>query len=150
MNAKTPPRRARQTLPTAFTCASLSHPFSDFIHGFTCPYLGELSLSRKPNQLLFSAEESCQSTFPAQRQRTGCVSSHRTNRYLPAPTNARLNEEDRKRHLYLVGKTGMGKSTVLLNFFQEDCRENRAVVLIDPLMVTLLKTLSASPHPNVT
>ncbi|NQV28309.1 MAG: type IV secretory system conjugative DNA transfer family protein [Rhodopirellula sp.] len=43
-----------------------------------------------------------------------------------------LREDDRFRHLLLIGKTGMGKSTVLGNLLLSDIRAGRGVCLIDP------------------
>ena len=43
-----------------------------------------------------------------------------------------LGAEDRRRHLYIVGKTGMGKTTLLRNQIQADIEGGRGVCLIDP------------------
>lgn len=43
-----------------------------------------------------------------------------------------LAEEDRRRHLYVVGKTGMGKTTLLLNQIHADLSAGRGVCLVDP------------------
>jgi CxxC-x17-CxxC domain-containing protein len=40
--------------------------------------------------------------------------------------------DDRRRHMYLIGKTGMGKSTVLENMIVEDIRAGRGVAVVDP------------------
>ncbi len=40
--------------------------------------------------------------------------------------------DDRRRHMYLIGKTGMGKSTVLENMIIEDIRAGRGVSVVDP------------------
>jgi uncharacterized protein DUF87 len=40
--------------------------------------------------------------------------------------------DDRRRHLYVVGKTGMGKSTLLLNMLVDDIQSHRGVCLVDP------------------
>lgn len=40
--------------------------------------------------------------------------------------------DDRRRHLYVVGKTGMGKSTLLLNMLVDDIHSRRGVCLVDP------------------
>lgn len=40
--------------------------------------------------------------------------------------------EDRRRHLYVVGKTGMGKTTLLQNMLAADMLAGRGVCLIDP------------------
>ncbi len=39
---------------------------------------------------------------------------------------------DRRRHVYIIGKTGMGKSTLLENMIIDDIRKNRWVAVIDP------------------
>ncbi len=41
-------------------------------------------------------------------------------------------EDDRRRHLYLVGKTGMGKTNLLENLIRQDIEAGRGVALIDP------------------
>ncbi len=43
-----------------------------------------------------------------------------------------IKADDRRRHMYLIGKTGMGKSTLLENMVVEDIRAGRGVVLVDP------------------
>ena len=40
--------------------------------------------------------------------------------------------EDRRRHTYVIGKTGMGKSTLLENMLYEDIQAGRGVAVIDP------------------
>ncbi len=43
-----------------------------------------------------------------------------------------IRPEDRRRHTYIVGKTGMGKSTLLLNCIVQDVRNGNGVAVIDP------------------
>ena len=43
-----------------------------------------------------------------------------------------IDLDARRRHLYLIGKTGQGKSTLLLNIVAEDLALGRGVTLIDP------------------
>lgn len=40
--------------------------------------------------------------------------------------------DDRRRHMYLIGKTGMGKSTLLENMIVEDIRAGKGVAVVDP------------------
>lgn len=40
--------------------------------------------------------------------------------------------DDRRRHLYVIGKTGMGKSKLLELLIQQDIKNNRGVILLDP------------------
>ena len=41
-------------------------------------------------------------------------------------------EADRRRHTYVVGKTGMGKSTLLMSLILQDVNNGRGVFLLDP------------------
>ncbi|MDI3496541.1 MAG: hypothetical protein PWQ35_562 [Patescibacteria group bacterium] len=43
-----------------------------------------------------------------------------------------IKTDDRRRHMYLVGKTGMGKSTVLENMIVDDIRAGHGVAVVDP------------------
>ncbi|MEY4731350.1 MAG: hypothetical protein RL681_296 [Candidatus Parcubacteria bacterium] len=43
-----------------------------------------------------------------------------------------LSDEDRKRHIYIIGQTGTGKSTLLGNLILEDIKRGKGVALIDP------------------
>ncbi len=43
-----------------------------------------------------------------------------------------IRSDDRLRHFFLTGKTGVGKSTLLLNLVTDDIRQGRAVCLIEP------------------
>src|SRR3989339_560878 len=43
-----------------------------------------------------------------------------------------IKKDDRRRHMYLIGKTGMGKSTILENMIVEDIRAGRGVAVVDP------------------
>ncbi len=43
-----------------------------------------------------------------------------------------IKRDDRRRHMYLIGKTGMGKSTILENMIVEDIRQGKGVAVVDP------------------
>ena len=43
-----------------------------------------------------------------------------------------IKTDDRRRHMYLIGKTGMGKSTLIENMVIEDIRAGKGVGLVDP------------------
>lgn len=40
--------------------------------------------------------------------------------------------DDRRRHIYVVGKTGVGKTTLLANMIQQDIERGKGVALVDP------------------
>lgn len=46
--------------------------------------------------------------------------------------NFGIKAEDRRRHMYIIGKTGMGKSTLLENMIHDDIQEGKGVAVIDP------------------
>ncbi len=43
-----------------------------------------------------------------------------------------IKQDDRRRHMYLIGKTGMGKSTMLENMIISDIRRGNGVCVVDP------------------
>ena len=43
-----------------------------------------------------------------------------------------LGDDERRRHLYLIGQTGTGKSTLLLNLLAQDFEAGAGVALLDP------------------
>jgi len=43
-----------------------------------------------------------------------------------------IKTKDRSRHMYVIGKTGMGKSTLLENLAIQDIQEHRGCIFIDP------------------
>lgn len=45
----------------------------------------------------------------------------------------RLDEEDRRRHLFMIGKTGVGKTTLFETMIEQDMHEGKGLCFIDPL-----------------
>src|SRR5438552_11474619 len=43
-----------------------------------------------------------------------------------------LDAEERRRHLYVIGQTGTGKSTLLLNLIDQDLVAGEGLALLDP------------------
>jgi len=43
-----------------------------------------------------------------------------------------IKKDDRRRHMYFIGKTGMGKSTILENMIVEDIRAGEGIAVVDP------------------
>ncbi|MFZ2193024.1 MAG: TraM recognition domain-containing protein [Candidatus Moraniibacteriota bacterium] len=54
------------------------------------------------------------------------------NEYRGVKTDIRLTESDRRRHLYAIGQTGTGKTTILQEMAKQDAREGRGFCFIDP------------------
>ncbi len=45
----------------------------------------------------------------------------------------RLQEDDRRRHLFMIGKTGVGKTTLFDNMIEQDMHSGKGLCFIDPL-----------------
>ncbi|MDB5194110.1 MAG: hypothetical protein JWN50_124 [Parcubacteria group bacterium] len=55
-----------------------------------------------------------------------------TNSYQGRETKVYISPEDRLRHLYVIGQTGTGKSSLLKNMIVEDMRSGHGLCFIDP------------------
>ena len=60
-----------------------------------------------------------------------------------------IKRKDRARHLYVIGKTGMGKSTLLENMAIQDIRNGEGVAFIDPHGSTADRILEYVPPHRV-
>lgn len=54
------------------------------------------------------------------------------NDYRGAKTDIRLTENDRRRHMYVIGQTGTGKSAYLQELAKQDARTGKGFCFIDP------------------
>jgi len=58
-----------------------------------------------------------------------------------------IRDDDRRRHMWAIGKTGTGKSTLIANMVIDDLKKGRGVAIIDPhgdLAETVLNYIPAS------
>ncbi len=60
--------------------------------------------------------------------------------------DAALGPEERRRHLHLVGQTGTGKSTLLLNLIAQDLAADHGLALLDPHGDLALAALAHVPR----
>jgi hypothetical protein len=60
-----------------------------------------------------------------------------------------IKAEDRSRHFYVIGKTGMGKSTLLENMAVQDIKNGEGVCFIDPHGSTAEKLLEYIPEERL-
>lgn len=60
-----------------------------------------------------------------------------------------IKKDDRRRHMYLIGKTGMGKSTVMENMIVQDIQNGEGVALIDPHGDFAEKILNYIPQSRI-
>lgn len=74
------------------------------------------------------------------------------NRHAGKTVTVSLNEEQRSRHAYLIGASGTGKSTLLLNMIVQDIRNGHGIGVLDPhgdLIDAILGHVPASRYDDV-
>jgi len=54
------------------------------------------------------------------------------NNYEGLEVYIRIKRDDRRRHLYVIGQTGTGKTTLLKNMIEQDIKNGEGVCFIDP------------------
>lgn len=108
------PPEARSTILNSVELATLFHlPDDQFTH--------TSQLQRQYNK---------QVDGPSNLPNTGSLIGY--NQYRGTKKEIRLTEDDRRRHLYILGQTGTGKSTVLTNLIYQDMLEGKGLAFIDP------------------
>lgn len=60
-----------------------------------------------------------------------------------------IKTDDRRRHMYIIGKTGMGKSTMLENMIIQDIRRGHGVAVVDPHGDLVEKMLNFIPSHRI-
>ncbi|MFA6531950.1 MAG: DUF87 domain-containing protein [Patescibacteria group bacterium] len=60
-----------------------------------------------------------------------------------------IKRDDRRRHIYIVGKSGVGKSVLIENMAVDDITEGRGVIIIDPHGDLADKALSVVPDHRI-
>jgi hypothetical protein len=60
-----------------------------------------------------------------------------------------IKAKDRDRHMYVIGKTGMGKSTVLENMAIQDIRNGEGIAFLDPHGSAVEKLLDYIPEERI-
>ncbi|HQT82985.1 MAG TPA: type IV secretion system DNA-binding domain-containing protein, partial [Candidatus Paceibacterota bacterium] len=60
-----------------------------------------------------------------------------------------IKSKDRDRHMYVIGKTGMGKSTLLENMAIQDIRNGEGLAFIDPHGGTVDRLLDYIPEDRI-
>lgn len=71
------------------------------------------------------------------------------NVYHGQKTALRLSKEDRRRHMYIVGQTGTGKSTLMNHMIRDDLLKGEGLTVIDPHGSLALDALSYVPKERV-
>lgn len=67
------------------------------------------------------------------------------NRFRGVETPIYMSPEDRLRHMYVIGQTGTGKTTLLKNMIVQDIRNGAGLCMIDPHGVDIVDILGSIP-----
>ncbi len=60
-----------------------------------------------------------------------------------------IKTDDRRRHMYVIGKTGMGKTTLMENMVIQDIRNGHGVAFLDPHGDSVQRILNSIPSSRV-
>ncbi len=71
------------------------------------------------------------------------------NNYRNEEVKIYMNSDDRRRHLYLIGQTGTGKSVLMQNLIIQDIKAGRGVCFIDPHGDAVKEILSHIPQERL-
>ncbi len=71
------------------------------------------------------------------------------NSYRGKDTEIRMSREDRMRHMYVIGQTGTGKTTILKNMIAQDIRNGDGCCFIDPHGSDIQDILSYVPKERI-
>jgi len=67
------------------------------------------------------------------------------NEYRGIKTEIRMTDDDRRRHTYIIGQTGTGKSTFMQEMAKQDARSGKGFCIIDPHGSFVEDVLTAIP-----
>ncbi len=104
--------------------ASLWHPPSILLSGIKNIAWGRLIASEPPNNL-----PTAEGLEEADKKQINFIA--RTEHKNKIATFG-INKIDRRRHIYIIGKTGTGKSTLIANMAINDLRNREGLAVIDP------------------
>jgi hypothetical protein len=71
------------------------------------------------------------------------------NTYGGSDTMIGLTKDERRRHVYIIGATGTGKSTMLLSMIKQDIENGKGVCVIDPHGDLVEKILLVVPEQRI-
>lgn len=71
------------------------------------------------------------------------------NSYRGKDTTIRMSREDRMRHMYVIGQTGTGKTTILKNMIYQDIQNGDGCCFIDPHGTDIQDILSYVPKERM-
>lgn len=83
------------------------------------------------------------------KQKDECDIYFAKNTYGGGETKIGLTADERRRHVYILGATGTGKSTMLLSMIKHDIEHNKGLCVIDPHGDLIEQILSVIPKERI-
>ena len=140
--------------PTGSTLMNLIHDFSyrTFSDSYSMPLnLKELAtIFHFPNGVKSSQLKLAKAGFaaaPLEMGNEGILLG--INSFRGKDTEIRMSREDRMRHMYVIGQTGTGKTTILKNMIAQDIRNGDGCCFIDPHGSDIQDILSYVPKERI-
>ncbi|MFA6515290.1 MAG: type IV secretion system DNA-binding domain-containing protein [Candidatus Paceibacterota bacterium] len=140
--------------PKGSELANLIHDFSyrTFSDNYSMPLnLKELAtIFHFPNGVVSSQLKQAKAGFapaPLEMGTEGILLG--INSYRGKDTEIRMSREDRMRHMYVIGQTGTGKTTILKNMIAQDIKNGDGCCFIDPHGNDIQDILSYVPKERI-
>ncbi len=83
------------------------------------------------------------------KQKVACDLYFAKNTYGGTETKIGMTLDERRRHTYILGATGTGKSTMLLSMIQQDIEHKKGLCVIDPHGDLIEQVLSIIPRERI-
>ncbi len=71
------------------------------------------------------------------------------NSYAGSSTMIGLSSDERRRHMYIIGATGTGKSTMIMSMVDQDIKKGKGVAVVDPHGELAEAVLSSVPEDRI-
>jgi len=83
------------------------------------------------------------------KQKSKCDIYFANNLYGGTETKIGMTVDERRRHVYILGATGTGKSTMLLSMIKQDMEHNKGLCVIDPHGELIEQVISLVPKERI-